>query len=134
MESNIISDLFSSQLTLIGISFSIFAIFYSLIIGKIEQLKSISRLLKSGKSSPDIKQLEQLCITSISRLKKTNRFVVIVCFISIILTIILGIAKYLTLSEIAKYIIVGINCLDFLLILFLIFHVFYLYFCKTKFD
>lgn len=134
MKFSLISDLFTIQLTLIGISFSIFTIYFSLIIGKLEHLHHISLQIKSGKSSPEIKQLERFCLSSISRLKKTNRIVIIICSISIILSIILGIVKYQTISKALLYIILGINCLDFLFIIILISWIFYSFFSKTKYD
>lgn len=134
MKCTLISDLFTIQLTLIGISFSIFTIYFSLIIGKLEHLHHIALQIKSGKSSPEIKQSERYCLSTISRLKKTNRIAIIICSISIILSIILGIIKYQIISKTLLYIILGINCLEFLTIIVLIFWVFFSFFSITKYD
>lgn len=134
MMCNILSDLFSIQLTLIGISFSIFTIFYSLVVGKLEQLNLISKQIKSGKGSPEIKQMERFCLNTISRLKKTNRFVIYICSISISLSVLLGIIRHLTIPNIVLYIVIGINWVDFLFIISLIIWVFYTYHRKTKYN
>lgn len=66
----LLDKLFSIQLTLIGVTFSIFTILYSIILGKFDQLKIIAKQIKRGNTSPEIKQSEKFCLDTIFQLKK----------------------------------------------------------------
>lgn len=129
-----INHLFSVQLTLIGITFSIFTILYSLIVGKIDQLKIISRQIKEGCVNPDIKQAEIFCLRSLSRLKRTNIYVITICCISIALSIILFFSDTLSKSSLLYLLIIILNALDFISIITLIIVLFISYHKETKID
>jgi hypothetical protein len=134
MEQNIIGDLASIQLTLVGISFSIFTILYSLVIGKLDLLQSISKQIKEGNRSPEIMQLEIFCLKSLKRLRRMNFWTIIICITSILLFIILWQAKSVSLSNTSKNVLFIVNYIDFLGILILIGVVFRSYFSSTKYD
>lgn len=85
MDVQSLVDLCTIQLALIGISFSIFTILLSLIIGKFEVLNNIATQIKQGNHSPELKQTEHFCIKNIRQLKK-NVFVLcyrMLCFYGI---------------------------------------------------
>lgn len=134
MEQTIIGDLASIQLTLVGISFSVFTILYSLIVGKLDLLQSISKQIKEGNHSPEIMQSETFCLKSLNRLKRMNLWTIIVCAISIILSIILWLLKSVSLSDIYRTTLYVVNYIDFVGILVLIVIVFRSYFSSTKYD
>lgn len=134
MEQTIIGDLASIQLTLVGISFSVFTILYSLIVGKLDLLQSISKQIKEGNHSPEIMQSESFCLKSLNRLKRMNLWTIIVCAISIILSIILWLLKSVSLSDIYRTTLYIVNYIDFVGILVLIVIVFRSYFSSTKYD
>lgn len=128
------SDLCSIQLTLIGISFSIFTILFSLVWGKLDNLRTISNLIKQGNRSPELMQAEHFCLSSIRKLKQMNFWTIIVCLSSICLIIVMEILKHFHFKEWIYYLICIINCLDFIGIFFLILMIFYSYFKNTNFD
>lgn len=132
--STVIQDLLSVQLSLIGISFSIFTILYSLITSKLELLNTISKNIKEGNHSPDLLQTENFCIKNINRLKRMNFWSILVCISSILLLFFLWLAKLFTLPKITLSIIIVANCIDFVGIFILICFVFYSYFRTAKFD
>lgn len=134
MAYNIINDLATIQLTLVGISFSVFTILYSLIVGKLDLLQSISKQIKEGNHSPEIMQSETFCLKSLNRLKQMNFWTIIVCAISILLSIILWLLKSVLLSDIYLTALLIVNYIDFLGILVLIAIVFRSYFSSTKYD
>lgn len=82
MDVQSLVDLCTIQLALIGISFSIFTILLSLIIGKFEVLNNIATQIKQGNHSPELKQTEHFCIKNIRQLKKMCLCSVIVCSVS----------------------------------------------------
>lgn len=132
--STVIQDLLSVQLSLIGISFSIFTILYSLITSKLELLNTISKNIKEGNHSPDLFQTENFCIKNINRLRRMNFWAILVCISSILLLFFLWLAKLFTLPKITLSIIIVANCIDFVGIFTLICFVFYSYFRTAKFD
>ena len=70
--NDILSDLWNFHLVLIGISLSIFTLFYSFILNKRDELKTISEQIKNGEISPTLAQKERFAIKYISRLRKIN--------------------------------------------------------------
>lgn len=132
--STVIQDLLSVQLSLIGISFSIFTILYSLITSKLELLNTISKNIKEGNHSPDLLQTENFCIKNINRLRRMNFWAILVCISSILLLFFLWLAKLFTLPKITLSIIIVANCIDFVGIFTLICFVFYSYFRTAKFE
>ena len=124
----------SVQLTLVGISFSIFTILYSLVLGKLELLRNIATQIKQGNKNPELKQSEHFCLKYIHRLKRMNRWTIIICTVSILLLILMSIIKDATHSDWIFYTICIANWIDFAGILVVIISVFISYFKDTKFD
>lgn len=58
MDVQSLVDLCTIQLALIGISFSIFTILLSLIIGKFEVLNNIATQIKQGNHSPELTEIQ----------------------------------------------------------------------------
>lgn len=128
------SNLCSIQLTLIGISFSIFTILYSLIIGKIETLKYINNQIKTGNKNPLLKGNEHCCRTSIQRLKQINKGSIAICLCSIILLILMECFTSIKSPQYLIMILKSLNYLEFIGIILLIIIVFRTYFDDVTFD
>lgn len=134
MQTNVLTELCSIQLTLIGISFSIFTIYFSLVLGKLDVLHNISNQIKQGNKSSELKQTEHFCLKSIKRLKKMCRCSIFVCCISIFMTLLMWCFKIWSLNSIIYYSVISLNIIDFIGIFSLILVVFISYFKETKFD
>lgn len=131
---NPFADLCSIQLTIIGISFSIFTIFYSLSLGKLEVLNSISNQIKQGNHSPELMQSEHFCLKTINRLKRMCFWSIVVCLVSILLTVLMWIFRSFNIPAWLYNLLCFINILDFICVLTLIIIVFISYFKDSKFD
>lgn len=132
MFAEIVSELISVQLTITGISFSVFTVLYSIIIGKLDQLRTISKLIKSGNCSFDVMQAERFCKESISLIKRINLFCIIICCFSIFLAIGSWICVKMTIGSVALFILTCLHCADFIAIITLIILIFYRYFKQTS--
>lgn len=130
--ASIFSELLSIQLTIIGISFSIFTIIFSLIVGKIDSLNLTSKQIKNGNRSPEIMQTETFCKHSISNLKKLNRYVIIICLLSLFLSALLWCLKFCLVPYWIQTSIIILNYIDFIGIIVLIISVFHFYVKNTK--
>lgn len=128
------SDLCTIQLTLIGISFSIFTILYSLVLGKLDLLNNISNQIKQGNKSPELKQSEFFCLKYIRKLKGMNKWVIIVCSTSIFLLVLMSLIKHIAFPKWLYYTVCAANYLDFFLVLLIMILVFITYFKDSKFD
>lgn len=134
MDFSLYEDFCSIQLTVIGISFSIFTIIYSIVLIEKDKLNLISKQIKNGSHGPEIKQLEYFCIKNIKNLRHINLFTIGICLVSIMICITMWILKYFELPNWTIIIICLINFLDLGCILFLIILVFISYFKQTKID
>lgn len=134
MDFSLYEDLCSIQLTVIGISFSIFTIIYSIILIQKDKLNLLSKQIKTGSYGPENKQLEYFCIKNIKSLRRINLFTIAICSASISICISMWILKYFELPNGAIITIYIVNFLDLGCILILIIRVFKSYFKQTKID
>lgn len=80
--NEILSDICNFQLVVFGIAFSLFTLLYSFIMSKREQLIIYSDSLKKGDTSPDLPQKIKFSIDYINRLKRTNKYLIVLIIFS----------------------------------------------------
>lgn len=134
MNSHPLDEFCSIQLTIIGISFSIFTILYSFILGKRETLETIANKIKLGDKSPQLKGHEHYCLTSIKRLKYLNIGAIVICTASIFLLIIMELVKATSCSKLLIDTLKFLNYVEFLSIILLILLIFKKYFDDVKIE
>lgn len=132
--SSVVGDLFSIQLTGCGILISIFTLVYSLIYGKINELKIISDDIKQGNQSPVSLQREKFCHTYIAKYTSINAYVIVFGIISLLLCVTAFLLKYITIPRFWKWIFVSINIVDIILILIGLFRFLLIYRSSSKFN
>ena len=76
--NEILSDICNFQLVVFGIAVSLFTLLFSFIMSKREQLKVYSNEVKLGNSNPETFQKIEFCKSYISRLRRTNRHLMII--------------------------------------------------------
>lgn len=130
----IIVDLFSIQLTCCGILISIFTLIYSLVYGKINELRIISEEIKKGNQSPTSLQRERFCHNYINKYRILNKYIIFLGTISLVLCITAFVLKFFELSLALKCIFLSINIIDLLFIIFCIYRFIYIYHSTSKIN
>lgn len=132
MLKSIFTDLYTIQLTFVGISFSIFTILFSLIIGKKGELRIISKNIKSGNFSPESRQTEKWCLNSIKNMRSMCNWAILIGLVSACLSLISWLAKIFEFSHSLLIIILCICCLEVIGIILITFKIIFLYLKQSK--
>jgi ABC-type bacteriocin/lantibiotic exporter with double-glycine peptidase domain len=128
---NLLNDFWEFHLVLIGVYLSIFTLVYSLIIGKRQELKLMSEQIKKEGKSPLVNQKEHFAVDYIRRLKKLNKYIVVLLITSIVLFLFNWISLRLIGNKKIPLIIIGIITIVLCICFVILFMKFYKHY-KTE--
>lgn len=134
----ILNDLWNFHLILFGTALSIFTLLYSFILGKRNELKSISEQVKIGDKSPILAQRESFAKKHIIRLKSVNDYALFTIFVTFVLFLFAWFSQRIIsdcniqFKQISLYIISTLTILIILFAIFIFLKVYLHYKSETK--
>lgn len=130
-----LQDCFNIQLSFLGILITLFTVIFTILLGKIEELKIYSELIKNGTHSLQIIQNEKLLHKFIKGLKKVNQKLLVAFLIAFVLFLIIWVYRFLCLHNKWYLLLIEILfCFEIIFFIFLTIKIIRLYFISTRLD
>jgi sterol desaturase/sphingolipid hydroxylase (fatty acid hydroxylase superfamily) len=132
---DVISDTFSFQLSILGITFTLFTVLYSFILNKRDEMILYRDYTLNGNNSPSINQRNTFAKVYINKLKRINLhllIILLISFLSITLTIILKYNFFNNIMKLLFYINFIITAVTIIYIVILVIYIVFSYLRSTR--
>lgn len=130
-----LQDCFNIQLSFLGILITLFTVIFTILLGKIEELKIYSELIKNGTHSLQIIQNEKLLHKYIKGLKKVNQKLLVAFLIAFVLFLIIWVYRLLCLHNKWYLLLIEILfCFEIIFFIFQTIKIIRIYFISTRLD